>query len=65
MIIATGLTLAYRGLLFAHLRLGWSAIDKETIQFMEGFDPAVFGVLISCVAFLLLSAHSRLRHGEA
>jgi SSS family solute:Na+ symporter len=65
MIIATILTLAYRGLLFTHVRLGWSALNEEMIQFMQGFDPAVFGVLVSCAAFLLLSAHSRLRHGEA
>ncbi len=59
MIAATVLTLLYRALLFLKSKLEWTLFDKSTYQFMDRFDPAVFGVFVSCVVFMLLLLFAR------
>jgi hypothetical protein len=61
MLIATGLTLLYRAVLFLNANLGWFPISTSLRAFMDGFDPAVFGVGVSCVAFGILALISRAR----
>lgn len=52
MLVATGATLAYRGLLFLNAKSGWSPFGEPVHRFMETFDPSVFGVAVSCLAFI-------------
>ncbi len=61
MLIATLMTLLYRAVLFLNTELGWFAISKPVRAFMDGFDPAVFGVGVSCIAFGILTLIDRLR----
>lgn len=54
MLVATGATLAYRGLLFLNAKLGWAPLGNAAHKFTETFDPSVFGVAVSCLVFLAL-----------
>lgn len=54
MIIATGLTMLYRSVRFLDDRLDWINVGEGMRSVMEGFDPAVFGVGVSILAYLLL-----------
>ena len=63
MLVATIMTLLYRAMLWAHRTLGWFPISDAAGEFMANFDPAVFGVGISCITFLLLILVGRLRAG--
>lgn len=65
MLVATFMTLLYRATLYLHGRLGWFPISDAAAEVMGSFDPAVFGVGISCVTFLLLATTGRLRRGGA
>ena len=55
MISATVLTLLYRLTLFLNDKFEWSLFNSSTYEFMRQFDPAVFGVGVSCLTFLALS----------
>ncbi len=55
MLAATVLTLIYRLFLFLNDTFEWSVFGPNTYAFMKQFDPAVFGVGVSCVAFLVLT----------
>jgi len=59
MLVATGATLAYRGLLFLNARLDWAPLGKAAYEFMDTFDPSVFGVAVSCLVFLGLNLFLR------
>ncbi len=54
MLAATVLTLMYRAVLFLSTRFELFSLDEATVEFMQGFDPAVFGVGVSCVVYALL-----------
>jgi len=64
MLTATVLTLVYRGLGYAHGAWGWDPLGEPVYSFMETFDPAVFGVAVSCLVFVFLAAVSRLVPGK-
>ncbi|MBU1700437.1 MAG: sodium:solute symporter family protein [Candidatus Eisenbacteria bacterium] len=64
MLAATGLTLLYRAVLFLQNKFGWFPISDNAMNFMENFDPAVFGVAVSCIAYLILLAVSRIRRED-
>jgi Na+/proline symporter len=55
MLAATVLTLIYRLFLFLNDKLEWSIFGPNTYAFMKQFDPAVFGVAVSCITFLILT----------
>jgi len=59
MLSATVLTLVYRAVLSMKNQFGVEFLNQNTYELMASFDPAVFGVLVSCVVFSLL----RLRVG--
>lgn len=54
MLIATVLTLIYRLFMFLNDKFEWSVFSPDTYAFMKQFDPAVFGVGVSCITFLIL-----------
>jgi len=54
MIIATALTMVYRSIRFLDSRLDWINVGEGMRAVMEGFDPAVFGVGISILAYVIL-----------
>jgi Na+/proline symporter len=58
MLAATVLTLIYRLFLFLNDKFEWSVFAPNTFAFMKQFDPAVFGVGVSCIAFLVLTLFS-------
>jgi Na+/proline symporter len=64
MLAATGLTLIYRALTYLQSKFGWFPISDSAMDFMGNFDPAVFGVAVSCIVFLILVIVSKLR-GES
>jgi Na+/proline symporter len=51
MVAATALTLGYRGILLLNSKGWWSPLGKGAYAFLDQFDPAVFGVLASCLVF--------------
>lgn len=51
MLGATIATLLYRALIFTEGRFGWIGMGDQAVEFMNTFDPAVFGVAVSCVLF--------------
>jgi len=59
MLVATGATLAYRGLLFLNAKFDSAPLGKTAHQFMETFDPSVFGVAVSCLVFFALALFLR------
>lgn len=61
MIAATVAALSYRGLLSLKTSFDVSIFPDSTYEFMSTFDPAIFGVLVSCVAFGLLTLVTRRR----
>jgi len=66
MLAATVLTLIYRLFLFLNDKLEWSIFGPNTYAFMKQFDPAVFGVGVSCIAFLVLTLVSSTKsHDES
>jgi len=65
MLSATVLTLLYRALIFVENRWGWFGLGPPTLRFIEGFDPAVFGVGASLVVFTVLGLIARLRRAAA
>jgi len=60
MLTATALTLIYRLFMFLNDKLDWSVFSPGTHAFMKQFDPAVFGVGVSCITFLILTLLSKL-----
>ncbi|MBC8872745.1 MAG: sodium:solute symporter family protein, partial [Planctomycetes bacterium] len=48
MLGATIATLLYRALIFTEGRFGWIGMGDQAVEFMNTFDPAVFGVAVSC-----------------
>ncbi len=54
MIIATALTMLYRSIRFLDDRVDWIDVGEGMRAIMEGFDPAVFGVGISILAYVIL-----------
>jgi SSS family solute:Na+ symporter len=59
MISATVLTLMYRGVSTLKSQFDISLFGDDIYALMDSFDPAVFGVLVSCVVFLGLRFLSR------
>ncbi|MEA1981366.1 MAG: sodium:solute symporter family protein [candidate division Zixibacteria bacterium] len=59
MLSATILTLMYRGISMLKSQFDIIFFDDNTYSLIESFDPAVFGVLISCIVFMLLRLFSR------
>ena len=55
MLVATVLTMVYRSLSFVKDSFDWALFDDSTYELMASFDPAVFGVLVSCVVFVILT----------
>ncbi len=64
MIIATALTMLYRSIRFLDDRVDWINVGEGMRATMEGFDPAVFGVGISILAYALLRMRRSLRSSE-
>jgi hypothetical protein len=54
MLAATILTLVYRGISTLKSQFDVAFLDDNVYSFMESFDPAVFGVLVSCIVFAVL-----------
>jgi len=61
MMTATVLTLLYRAMIFMHMRFGWFPFGEGFSEIVAGFDPAVFGVFVSLLAYAGLTVASRLR----
>jgi Na+/proline symporter len=61
MISATVLTLAYRGVMALKSQFDVSIFSESTYDYMNSFDAAVFGVLVSCVVFVVLRLAGRFR----
>jgi Na+/proline symporter len=61
MLTATVLTLVYRFFMFLYDKLEWSVFAPNTYDVMKQFDPAVIGVGISCITFLILTMLPRLK----
>ncbi len=59
MLVATGATLAYRAILFLNAKFSWAPFGRAAHQFMATFDPSVFGVIVSCLAFSALKLFLR------
>jgi len=59
MISATALTLMYRGVSALKSQFDIALFTDSTYRLMNSFDPAVFGVVVSCLVFLLLRLFSR------
>ena len=55
MLAATALTLGYKGILFLNTRDWWSPLNESAYSLLENVDPSVFGVLVSCLVFIILS----------
>jgi hypothetical protein len=55
MVAATLATLAYKLLLFLNSQFEWSVFSERAYEFMEKFDPSVFGVLVSCFVLSIMS----------
>jgi Na+/proline symporter len=61
MVVATVAALSYRGLIWAESNLDWAVLPEPAYEFMSQFDPAIFGVLVSCVVFGVLTVAGSLR----
>ncbi|NLT68338.1 MAG: sodium:solute symporter family protein [Acidobacteria bacterium] len=61
MVASTALTLSYKFILFMNSKGWWAPLGEGSYAILEEFDPSVFGVVVSCVVFLILSLASRLR----
>jgi hypothetical protein len=61
MIVSTVAALSYRALIWAESSLGWAVFSDSAYEFMSQFDTAIFGVLVSCLVFGLLTLISHLR----
>ncbi|MBD3331720.1 hypothetical protein GF356_02625 [candidate division GN15 bacterium] len=59
MLLATVLTLVYRGIGALHTHFSVKMFDQAVYDLMISFDPAIFGVGISCVVFAVLSVLRR------
>jgi Na+/proline symporter len=59
MLLATVLTLIYRGVGALNTLFEIRMFDQSVHDLMVSFDPAVFGVGVSCVVFAVLSLWSR------
>jgi SSS family solute:Na+ symporter len=64
MIVATLATLAYKLLLFLNTKYEWAVFSEIVYEYMEKFDPSVFGVLVSCSSFLVLSSFLLFRRSK-
>ncbi len=60
MVAATGLTMAYRGLLFLNARGWWTPLGENVYTYLDQLDPSVFGVAVSCVVFVVLILYGHL-----
>jgi Na+/proline symporter len=60
MLTATILTLMYRGISTLKSRFDIALFDDNIYSFINSFDPAVFGVAVSCVVFALLRMFARI-----
>ncbi len=65
MIIATVATLLYKAVLYLNSDFGIAFLAEDTYQFLNTFDPSVFGVAVSCVTFAMLILFSRFRKQNA
>ncbi len=65
MIIATAATLLYKAILYLNSDFGIAFLAEDTYQFLNTFDPSVFGVAVSCVTFAMLILFSRFRKQSA
>ena len=63
MIVATGLTLGYRGLLFLNAKDWWSPLGDNVYNYLDQLDPSVFGVTASCIVFAVLTVYGRMARG--
>ncbi len=54
MIAATVITLLYRLMMFLHDKFELALFSEAAYEWMNNFDPAVFGVGVSCTSFILL-----------
>jgi SSS family solute:Na+ symporter len=59
MLAATGLTMLFRLFVYLHERYDWSFLGDNAFGLVQQVDPAVFGVLSSCVVFAALSIFVR------
>lgn len=64
MLGATVLTMIYRTLLYFNNDQGWAIFNKDTYDFMNKFDPAIFGVMMSCIIFLILALFSDMKEKQ-
>lgn len=64
MIVATVGTLLYRMPLALRNHFDTAFFSEETYAFLERFDPAVFGVLVSLMTFFLLTGVARIVWGR-
>jgi Na+/proline symporter len=60
MLSATVLTLVYRGVSTLRNQFGVEFLSDNMYKLIESFDPAVFGVIVSCITFLSLRLLVRL-----
>ena len=60
MIAATVLTMLYRVFMYLYAKLGWTVFGDEAYALIQQVDPAVFGVVLSCIVFAGLSIASRI-----
>ena len=65
MITATAATLLYKAILYLNSDFGIAIFAEDTYQFLNTFDPSVFGVAVSCVTFASLILFSRIRKQDA
>jgi len=54
MISATVITLLYRLMMFLHDKYGFALFSERSYEIMNNFDPAVFGVGVSCISFAVM-----------
>jgi Na+/proline symporter len=64
MLAATVITMLFRLFMYLHGRLEWSILEGKLLDVATQVDPAVFGVVVSCIVFLLLSLITRYDDAE-
>jgi len=65
MALATAASLSHDGALWARSRFALAPLPDSAYAVMEQFDPAVFGVFVSCVVYFSLTMWTRTRRIKA
>jgi Na+/proline symporter len=64
MLGATAMTMLFRLFMYLHDKYNWGLLTESLHGFFTQVDPAVFGVFVSCVIFILLSVFSDYKKGD-